>query len=365
MHLAIITLHFGSNIGGILQSYALQSALEQMGHRAEVFDRQDLPSVPRCLASYGKDAIKAALKGRTPIPGQFERRVKGRFTLSHLHLTGTRDFGSLRPGDFDGYVVGSDQIWRPEYLGGRIEDAFLGFAEQWGGVKRVAYAASFGKSEWMLTPRQTEACARLAKLFDGVGVREDSAVGLCRKHLGVEARHVLDPTMLHDAHFYETLTREDAAKTRQGEGLFCYLLDLSRAKMSLARDVARRVGERKSVISDFTRLAGVEDHVRFPTVEQWLRCYADARCVLTDSFHGAAFSIIFGKPFAVIANSHRGSTRMESLLRMFGLSDRLIDEEELAAPAHVAELLQTPFDATARLDALRQEARHFLSASLG
>lgn len=365
MHLAIITLHFGSNIGGILQSYALQSALEQMGHRAEVFDRQDLPSILWSWGSYGKDAIKAALEGRAPHPRHLEHRVKGRFTLSHLHLTGTRDFGSLRPGDFDGYVVGSDQVWRPEYMNDRIEDAFLGFAEQWGGVKRVAYAASFGKSEWMLTPRQTEACARLAKLFDGVGVREDSTVELCREHLGVEARHVLDPTMLHDADFYGALTREEGAKTRRGEGLFCYLLDLSRAKMSLARDVARHVGERKSVISDFTRLVGVEDHVRFPTVEQWIRCYADARCVLTDSFHGTAFSIIFGKPFAVIANGHRGSTRMESLLRMFGLSNRLIDENELAAPAHVAQLLQTPFDVTGRLEALRQEAREFLTASLG
>lgn len=365
MHLAIITLRFGHNIGGILQSYALQSALEQMGHRAEVFNSQAIPSALRCLVSYGKDAIKAALEGREPIPGHFERRVKGRFILSHLHLTGSRDFGALRPGDFDGYVVGSDQIWRPDYVDGRIEDAFLGFAEQWSGVKRVAYAASFGKSEWMLTPRETEECARLAKLFDGIGVREDSAVELCREHLGVEARHVVDPTMLHDAHFYEALLREEGAKTRQGGGLFCYLLDLSRAKMSLARDVARRVGERKSVISDFTRLVGVDDHVRFPTVEQWIRCYADARCVLTDSFHGAAFSIIFGKPFAVIANSHRGSTRMESLLRMFGLSDRLIDESELAAPAHVAQLLQTPFDATGRLDALRREARDFLTASLG
>lgn len=363
MHLAIITLHFGSNVGGILQSYALQSALEQMGHRVEVFDRQDMPSLLWSWGRYGKDAIKAALEGRAPHPRHLEHRVKGRFTLSHLHLTGGRDFEALRPGDFDGYVVGSDQVWRPEYMNNRVEDAFLGFAEQWGGVKRVAYAASFGKSEWMLAPRQTEECARLAKLFDGVGVREDTAVELCRKHLGVEAKHVLDPTMLHDADFYEALTHD--AKTRQGEGLFCYILDLSRAKRALARDVARRVGVRKSVISDFTHLVGVEDHVRFPTVEQWLRCYADARCVLTDSFHGAAFSIIFGKPFAVIANSHRGSTRMESLLRMFGLSDRLIDEEELAAPARVAELLQTPFDATGRLAALRNEARGFLTASLG
>lgn len=364
MHLAIITLHFGSNIGGILQSYALQSALEQMGHSVEVFDRQHLPSPLWSWGSYAKDAIRAAIEGRMPLPRHLEHRVKGRFTLSHLHLAGRRDFGSLRPGDYDGYVVGSDQIWRPEYMDDRIEDAFLGFAEQWGGVKRVAYAASFGKDEWMLTPSQTATCARLAKLFDGVGVREDSAVGLCREHLGVEARHVLDPTMLHDADFYEALTRQ-GVKTRQGGGMFCYLLDLSRANMSLARDVARRVGERKSVISDFTRLAGVEDHVRFPTVEQWLRCYADARCVLTDSFHGAAFSIIFGKPFAVIANSHRGSTRMESLLRMFGLTDRLIDEGELAAPAHVAQLLQTPFDVSGRLDALRHEARGFLTASLG
>ena len=84
-------------------------------------------------------------------------------------------------------MVGSDQVWRPMYYPTKIENAYLDFARDWN-VKRMAYAASFGTSDWEYTAGQTRRCRELLRKFDVVSVREESAVGLCRKFFGGECQ---------------------------------------------------------------------------------------------------------------------------------------------------------------------------------
>ena len=104
----------------------------------------------------------------------------------------------MTEGEYDAFIVGSDQVWRPSY-NQHLEQAFLNFTENWKNVKRIAYAASFGVDNWEFTKKQTKECKRLVQKFDFVSVREDTAVNLCKEHLGIEATHVLDPTLLLSA----------------------------------------------------------------------------------------------------------------------------------------------------------------------
>ena len=334
MRIGILTLPLHTNYGGILQAYALQTVLERMGHEVCLIEKKRKPfRLPLWKAPlvYGKRVLKN-LAGH-PYPIFYEQKVNreepitrqntDKFIKRYIKRRIVNDFSELKESDFDAIVVGSDQIWRPKYFNGNIEDAYLKFAEGWN-IKRIAYAASFGTDEWEYTAAQTKECARLLKQFDAVSVREASGVDLCRKHFGVEARHVLDPTMLLSAEDYIRLF--EAAGTPKSPGtLLCYILDETPEKTAWINQIAKERNlvpfRINSKVED--RTAPIAERIQ-PPVEQWLRGFHDAEFVVTDSFHACVFSILFHKPFIVMGNKGRGLSRFTSLLSMFGLEDRLI-----------------------------------------
>lgn len=336
MRIGILTLPLHTNYGGILQAYALQTVLERMGSEVCLIEKRRRPArVPlwKTPLTYGKRVLKNVMG--TPYPIFIERKINReipvvrqhteQFVRRYVRRRMVGDFSELKEGDFDAIVVGSDQVWRPGYLGRKIEEAYLDFACGWD-VRRVAYAASFGTDEWSYTAEQTKACGDLLRLFEAVSVREDSAVGLCRTHFGVEARQVLDPTMLLPAEDYVRLFK--AAGTPKSPGtLFCYILDETPEKMAFIDKVAKEKGGTPFHVNSKVDVdeAPVEERIH-PPVEQWLRGFHDAEFVVTDSFHGCVFSILFNKPFVAIGNSGRGLARFSSLLGRFGLKDRMLTD---------------------------------------
>ena len=334
MKIGILTLPLHTNYGGILQAYALQTVLERMGHEVCLIEKKRKPlRLPMWKAPlvYGKRVLKN-LAGH-PYPIFYEQKVNREepitrqntdlFIKRYIKRRIVNDFSELKESDFDAIVVGSDQIWRPKYFNGNIEDAYLKFAEGWN-IKRIAYAASFGTDEWEYTAAQTKECARLLKQFDAVSVREASGVDLCRKHFGVEARHVLDPTMLLSAEDYIRLF-ETAGTPKSPGTLLCYILDETPEKTAWINQIAKERNlvpfRINSKVED--RTAPIAERIQ-PPVEQWLRGFHDAEFVVTDSFHACVFSILFHKPFIVMGNKGRGLSRFTSLLSLFGLENRLI-----------------------------------------
>ena len=334
MRIGILTLPLHTNYGGILQAYALQTVLERMGHDVCVIEKKRQPlRLPLWKAplSYGKRILKN-LTGN-PFPIFYEQKMNreepivgqntDKFINKYIKRRIVDDFSDIKETDFDAIVVGSDQVWRPKYFNDNIENAYLRFAEGWE-IKRIAYAASFGTNEWEYTPEQTERCAKLLKRFNAVSVREKSGVGLCREHFHIEAKHVLDPTMLLSADDYVKLF-EVAGTPKSSGTLLCYILDETPEKTALVNKIA----EEKHLIPFRVNskvenpMATLSERIQ-PSVEQWLRGFYDAKLVVTDSFHACAFSILFNKPFIVIGNTKRGISRFTSLLFMFGLMDRLI-----------------------------------------
>ena len=219
-------------------------------------------------------------------------------------------------------------------------------------VRRIAYAASFGTNDWEFSEEDTLECARLAKLFDKISVREKSGVRLCEEYLGVQAEHVLDPTLLLNAEDYIRLF-EDAKVPKSEANLFCYVLDAN--------------AESESIISSLENDGYKAMHAKLVTnstrenprpcqlsVEEWLRGIYDAELVVTDSFHACVFSIIFKKPFIALGNKTRGNTRFDSLFETFDLQDRHVVSYD--AYVEKKDWLKGTFDTT-RIECLLQKQR--------
>lgn len=334
MKIGILTLPLHTNYGGILQAYALQTVLERMGHEVVVIDTPNMKATPSFL-TMGKRIAKRVLGKRVEI--FLERRHNREYPIisqytqpfidKYIHRKEISSLHELKKENFDTIVVGSDQVWRPLYFTSlfkaNIRNAYLAFAEKWN-IKRVAYAASFGTDNWEYTPKQTEKCGELLRMFDAVSVREEFGVQLCKEHFSVEAQHVLDPTMLLDKEDYIHLI--ETAQTPKSKGtLLNYILDETTEKRALIEQIAKdkkltpfRVN---SKVED--RTAPLEERIQ-PPVEEWLRGFYDAEFIVTDSFHACVFSILFNKPFIVIGNKKRGISRFESLMKIFGMENRLL-----------------------------------------
>lgn len=339
MRIGILTLPLHTNYGGILQAYALQTVLERMGHDVCLIEKKKQPlRLPLWKAplSYGKRIIKN-LTGH-PYPIFFERKVNreeplvrqntDKFVNKYIKRRFVDDFSEIGKDDFDAIVVGSDQVWRPKYFIDGIENAYLKFAKGWN-IKRIVYAASFGTDKWEYSSEQTTSCRRLLKNFDAVSVRESSAVTLCHEHFGVDAKRVLDPTMLLSANDYINLF--DASGTPKSDGnLLCYIIDETLEKKSLVNKIAQEQGLIPFRVNSKVENLAAPLHERIqPPVEQWLRGFYDADFIVTDSFHACVFSILFNKPFFVIGNEKRGLSRFSSLLGMFGMENLLVTKNSL------------------------------------
>ena len=337
MKVAVITLPLHTNYGGILQAYALKKVIEKRGHEAVVIDRKEKFMAPpswKMPFIYAKRSfLNLTSFGKGPEVFR-ERRIGNelpyvssrvsRFVTTYVKPRVIRDYHDIGIGEYDAFVVGSDQVWRPKYFG-KIEDAYLKFASSWN-VKRVAYAASFGTDQLEYTYQQLEACSALLKRFDAVSVREDSGVLLCDEWLDVEGvKHVLDPVMLLDRQEYSKIASAVKSRPASGKALL-YILDKDPQKQAVADKVSEWFDGKMhdASVAPFDRNKPLVERV-VPSMEQWLSCFEDAEFIVTDSFHACVLAIIFHKPFIVSGNPGRGLTRITSLLEQFGLDSRLVN----------------------------------------
>lgn len=344
MKIGILTQPLYNNYGGILQNYALQKILKDMEHEVWTIDRRykDIPLYIK-YGSMAKRIIKNILGHKVPVRMWVTKEEEGKI-LTYTHrfvnenIQKTKSIYSTKglvqiqkQYNFDALIVGSDQVWRPPYSP-CLTNYFLDFLENDHNVKKIAYAASFGVDEWEFTQEQTKECARLAKQFHAISVREDSGIELCKKYLDVDAIQMLDPTLLLREEDYLSLINNANTTSNKGN-LFVYILDKDEKKANIVNEVAKQKNlipfellPKQFLIE--TNKYEIEKCI-FPPIEQWLRAFIDAEFIITDSFHGTIFSIIFEKPFIVLGNKKRGLNRFISLLRIFSLKDRLINEDKI------------------------------------
>ena len=324
MKIGIITHRLGQNYGGILQNYALQYVLKQLGHQPITFDL-GTRSWKNWLTIYIKTGIKHIIGRPTPpvplSPYTLKKRERPlrRFVRKNIYLTSPIKqlvANHIHSYNIEALVMGSDQIWRHPW--NNLSDNFGEFAVDID-IPKIAYAASFGVDYWTYDHHLQDKCSNLIKKFRAVSVRESSGVLLCEKYLGCKCVQMPDPTLLVERPIYLSLCKDVTCK--KGNYLFAYILDASEAIMNVIKDIALENG------LDIVVKQANENISDTDSVEKWLSCFRDSSMVITDSFHGTVFSIIFNKEFYVLQNAVRGNTRIDSLLHTFGLKDRILQSD--------------------------------------
>lgn len=339
MKIGILTLPFNNNYGGYLQAYALLRVLKNMNHDPILIMRRSgnlKVSVWFRLIFAVKGILKSVLR-RTKYPLTYNVEDDFYFKGNKMHsfvekyiqpqttfLYSTEELQKECKDKFDAYIVGSDQVWRPIYVP-KIENFFLDFTKDWK-VLRIAYAASFGTSCPEYTENQKNTCGKLVSLFDAVSVRENNGLDVISR-LGWKTNRkcsVLDPTMLLSVDVYKSLL-PSMFSISHGK-VFCYVLDERKETVNLINKVCLLLNRQNFNFLDSKRWK--EYHYVLPSIEDWLTGIRDADFVVTDSFHGVVFSIIFNKPFLVYVNKERGAVRFISLLRNLNLEDRMVENIE-------------------------------------
>ncbi len=325
MRVNILTQPLFCNYGGILQNYALQTVLRRMGHEPLTVNVPPRPGTPPPLwkdMAHGVINMLKRVRGsyQHPFlrPSVFSRKEhelsvpQRNFVARHINKIDvlapfSPSLCELHPAD--AWIIGSDQIWRP-WCSPHIANCFFDFIES-NDIRRVAYAASFGTDQWEISPEMTEIIKPLAARFDAISVRESSGVALCRDYLDIEAVQVLDPTLLLTDKDYLGLT--EGAKVPEGKYIVSYVLDMNSVKHNIIRTVSRQAG--MPVVR-----TGQMHRYGFDSIENWLATIAGAQSVITDSFHGTIFSVIFGRPVKIMTNDTRGNARLDSLVMTLGLT---------------------------------------------
>ena len=287
----IVNFWFSANYGANLTCYALQESLFAMGYSAKVVNY--MPE-----------------KRRMGWMGSFAEE----FALSHLHLTRpVPTYSALRElnavtGTF---LVGSDQVFRHEYClgaGGPIYK--LDFVEP--GKKRIAASASFGTLEYDGPEQARERFRRSLGRFSAISVREQAGVDIFRG-MGLEAEQIIEPVFYLPAERWHALA--EAGKAEQGGVLY----------FSLSYKGATKEPPAASFLS---KALGVPLHTqkfsKNRSVADWLDSMRKADFVVTDSFHGMCFALLFHRPFAVLSSYGHMRSRMDQILGLLGLRDRII-----------------------------------------
>jgi hypothetical protein len=371
LRIAIITTQEGDNYGAVLQAYALRTHLRTMGHDAFL-----VPLMSRAVYGYAhglRGRLRALLRyGWKNLPqtalNAYKRRLFTAFRNRFIYEGNPKRVIAedvLHEGlSADAYVVGSDQIWNPQFCPAGTPDRevyWLGF--KCATTKRIAYAASFGVDT--LTEADKADLAPRDQAFSAIGVREKNALSLVAE-LGAAAAWTTDPTLLLDAPTYakqlwggQRRPTNSVYQYALGWPTECRLPDLTRA-------IASQLGA--SIRTPFPPPAsGIRGAACYHSPVDWVRSIHEARFVVTNSFHGVLFCCIFRTPFCVSLLTGKAAlmnTRLESFMDRIGVHSRIARD---ASSATVGRLLDTPIDwenAHERIAEWRKESVRFLDSAL-
>lgn len=314
----IFGLWYGNNYGSIITYYALSKVVESLGY-----------SFAMIRNPLGREIDIDSLDRSHPL-----RFAKEKYNVTPLyHLSEMEKLNDI----CDRFIIGSDQMWNYHLSRPYKQSYFLDFAHD--DKIKISYATSFGKMKYLGPDQEKEITRKNLKRFDAVSVRDDFSQKICEKDFGVKAELVLDPVFLCPESEYEKLISEASDFSIEGDYIFAYILDPNPVIGKSLQSIAEKSGKKVIVVFNQTgnmaelkrNLDITSDNVEFRfsvTVKEWLYLFKNAHCVLTDSFHGTCFSVIFRKKFVTLKNNGRGGARFSFLLNSIGLIDNMIEKAE-------------------------------------
>lgn len=319
MKTAIFTLPLINNYGGILQAYALQNVLFELGIDNKVLNLRTKEAsffsinyakflIAKTFISRYKNAKFEILRHDLDARNFIEKNI-----VLTDEIYGFSDLKRVcKDEKFDAFVLGSDQVFNQGNFMNFGEYFSLGFIQN---AVKIAYAASFGGKfkGWKNLSTHRE---NLAK-FSAISVREQNAIKICKEILNLKADFVLDPTLLARREIYDKFCTNLDESSSQNTKIFAYILDPNEKTTQILDNASQK---------SRCKIAQVNDRANRLKIEEWLSAIKSAKFIITDSFHGCVFSIIFGKPFFAIINEARGNARFHSLFNMLNLDNRVIKD---------------------------------------
>jgi hypothetical protein len=250
------------------------------------------------------------------IVGMRNKNVNISFIQNHVQLRLIKNsFQEINKKDYDILMVNSDQTWRKYNEKYFYDIAFLKFAKKWN-IPKFVYAASFGMDKWNLNKKDKEIAKFLLKNFTGISVREKGSVKIVENHLGIKPIFVLDPTLLIDRKYYLKLIKNYKNDILIDDNyIFVYTLTNSIKLKGYINKLIEATNYKIYLIT-----INVKNQI-----EKFIYGINKAKAVITDSFHGTLFSIIFDKPFISFIEKERGNERFNSLKEVFGIGNRIFD----------------------------------------
>lgn len=217
------------------------------------------------------------------------------------------------------YITGSDQVFRPIYTNKMLDEYLLDFVNP--NEKKIAFSASFGiDKEKFLQENSSEIIEHMKnslKSFDFISVREKSGVEICKDIFEVDAEWIIDPVFIMNKSYYNELVK-DSTK------------DFSNKIISYVLDSNKEYKKAYKYLSKIYNLKVTELANSNESIENWLAAIKNCEFLITDSFHGMCFAIIFNKPFICLVNKQRGASRFESILEMLNIENQcIIDINEI------------------------------------
>lgn len=359
--IGILTYHKSYNCGAVLQAHALQLAVQRLGYDCCVVDYGHIGEASRFLfRSSGFRPFLGAVKRFVLSLGveDAKRRSYLRFREREMrlspHYVKTSDIPVLQ---YHRFVTGSDQVWHPVISEGEAA-YFLDFADD---RQKVAYAPSFGVE---VLPAEFEAvCRNWLPLIPALSAREEAGQRLIRRLTGRDVPIVCDPTLLLSADDYG---RMEAPCRRKKPYVCVYAIGEHPWMTEVAVQVARERGlEVVMIVGGGFAQWRFRRGVRYRSAvgpAEFLSYLHHAEFVVTNSFHGTVFSLIYQKPFYACANTNGANSRIETLLRHVGLEARLLAR---ASDDRVTCQCSVDFSQSSRrLDVLREGSLTFLRQAL-
>lgn len=362
MKIGILTFHCAHNFGAVLQCYALQETLKEMGHEVFIIDYR-----PAFLINPYKVFNFQRIKSKNPI------KMIGKFILELLSIKAriiqykgfTKFINTLfqlypitqlsDQSDFDLFVFGSDQIWNPKFNNNKLDPIYLGNSPIFSHTPQITYAASMGCKELSDKKIESEFIQGI-KTFKAISVREKSLQEYIEKLTAIKSTTIMDPTLLLPSIKYETLIAERLIKENY---ILIYQVGKSEELTSNISYLKRMFRKKVINISPIARKNLYQNKELKYTPYDFLNLIKYADFILTTSFHGTVFSCIFQKNFYTFSVNETVDNRSKNLLKSLSLEDRMID--------NISQIKMSSIDytlVTSKIEAERKKALIWLEENI-
>ena len=316
--IGIVSVRNEVNIGNNLVKYAISQKLKEFGF------------IPYIIATLWKSYNITFIKETTNL------------------VIIKNNFSEIKENEYEILMVNSDQTWN-KFDKHFYDYGFLKFAQNWT-IPRFAYAASFGDN-WIVNKDEKIIIKKLLAKFIGLSVRERSSVEILQKNFGINnSVHVLDPTLLLDKKDYLDLIKNYKSNISKSENyLFSYIISPNKYKLNVVKKIALKLNYRVYFVLLNNNTS----------IQNFIYLISNCKAVVTNSYHGTIFSIIFNKPFITFANLK--GKRFATLGEIFEIKPRIVRNYYISD----LSLLNKPLNINKKyLNLLKKKSLNFLRKNL-